>query len=74
MLSELVHDLLGQLAGDGQAHALRAAGGTFDGGGDADHLAMHVDERTAAVAWIDGGIRLQEVATGRWTASCGSCR
>ena len=53
--------MLGQVAGHGQADALEAAGLTLDRGIDADDLAGQIDERTAAVAGIDGGIRLQEV-------------
>ena len=35
-----------------------------DGRVDADHLAVEVDERTAGVAGVDGGVCLDEVVVG----------
>ena len=49
---------LGHVAGGGKADAL--AGGQ-DGGIDAHHFALEVEEGTAAVAGVDGGVGLEEV-------------
>src|SRR5208282_3555301 len=52
VLEKLLHDVVGQVAGDGQADALPAAAAALDGGIDADHLSLEVDERSATVARI----------------------
>ena len=49
------------LIGDGEADALARRD---DGGIDADHLALEVDERAAGVAGIDRGVGLDEVLVG----------
>src|SRR5258707_391142 len=48
--------------------AAGAAGVGGDGGVDADPFPIHVDQPTAARAWIDGGIGLQEVLDPNRTA------
>src|SRR6202035_2839395 len=47
--AQLLEDAFGEIAGDGQANALEAAGTGFDRGVDAHDLAFQVHERTAAV-------------------------
>ena len=54
------HKLRG-VAGDGETDALRAVD---DGGVDADDLAVHVEERTAGIALVDGGVGLNVVVVG----------
>ena len=61
--------MLDQLPGDAHRHvdwnretdAFAAAGAGGDGGVHADHFAVQVQQRSAAVARIDGGIGLQKV-------------
>ena len=48
------------VGGHGEADALVAAATGVDGGVDADDLAIHVDQRTAGVAGVDGRIGLNE--------------
>ena len=55
---DLFHDAGRHVAGDGKADPLPAGD---DGRIDADDLTLHVQQRTPAVAGVDGGIRLQEV-------------
>ena len=54
----LLHDASRHVAGDGKADPLPAGD---DGRVDADDLTLHIQQRTTAVAGVDGGIRLQEV-------------
>ena len=58
VLLELVDDTFGHAARDGEADTLTAGD---DGRVDADNLAFHVDQGAAAVAGVDGGVRLEEV-------------
>src|SRR5207244_9865416 len=55
--TELVHDLLHHVGGNGEADAL---GIVDDGGVDADHLAFDIEQRSSAVAGIDRGVCLDE--------------
>src|SRR5260221_434247 len=55
---DLVGNLVGQVAGDGEADAGMQA---VDEGIDADDLAVDVDQRAATVARVDVGVRLDEV-------------
>ena len=61
LVAQLVDDRHDQFAGRGEADADRAARGRDDGGADPYHLAIHVEDRAARVAWIDRRIELQEV-------------
>ena len=61
VLHELADHVLGEVARDGQANALEAAATALDGGVDADNPTFQVDQRTTAIAWIDGGIGLDVV-------------
>ena len=58
---EAVHDVAGEVGGDGEADALVAAGAAEDGGVDADEAALNIHERAAGVAGVDGGVGLDEV-------------
>ena len=58
LVAKLGVDLAGHVRGDREADA--GAPGD-DRGVDPDHLALHVHERTAGVAGIDGGVGLQKV-------------
>ena len=49
---------------DREADADRAARRRDDGGVDADHLAVHVEQRAAGIAAVDGGVGLDEVVIG----------
>ena len=71
---QAVHDVAREVGGDGEADALEAAAAAEDRGVEADQAALHVDERAARVARVDGRIGLDEVLvvesrgrpTGRW--------
>ena len=54
------HRRLGDLGGDCKTHSGKGAGGRVEEGVDADELAASVDQRTAGVAGIDGGVGLDE--------------
>src|SRR5262249_40491967 len=54
-------DVLGEIAGDGEADALEAARTALDRRVNADDLAVERHERTAAVARIDRRVGLDEV-------------
>ena len=58
---ELSHHRLGQARRDGEAQAHAAAARREDGGVDADHMAVHVEQRAARVAAVDGGVGLDVV-------------
>ena len=58
VLLELVDDTFGHAARDGEADTLTAGD---DGRVHPDNLAFHVDQGAAAVAGVDGGVRLEEV-------------
>ena len=49
---------------NGEADADRAAGRRDDGRVHADDLAVHIEQRTAGVAFVDGCIGLQEIIVG----------
>ena len=53
---------LGDLRGNGEACAGEGAVVGDDEGVDADQLAMRIDQRSAGVAGVDGGVGLDEVA------------
>ncbi|CDN45284.1 hypothetical protein BN871_HA_00060 [Paenibacillus sp. P22] len=55
---QLIHDFLDRARRNREADALRVRA---DGGIDADDFAVHVDQRTAGVAGVDGGVRLQQM-------------
>jgi len=57
---DLLLDGLRHVHGNGKRQALVAAGARVDLGVDADHFATHVDERSAGVARVDGGVGLDE--------------
>ncbi len=59
---ELGHDATRHVGRDGEADALPDG---HDGGVDADHPPVQVEERTARVAGIDGGVGLDEALVGR---------
>src|SRR5262249_50002917 len=44
-----------------EGHTARAAGLRSDGRVDTDHFAVEIEERTAARAGVDGGIRLEKI-------------
>ena len=58
MLEQLRQNVLGGTDGNGETDSL---GRGDDGGVDADHPAASVDEGAAAVAWIQGGVGLNDV-------------
>src|SRR5574342_458904 len=58
---ELGEDRLREVHRDGEPDADRAAALAEDRRVDADRLSATVDQRSAAVAWIDGGVGLDEV-------------
>ena len=61
-LDDDVDDFHHRGGGDREADALDAGvGGHHLHIGDADHLAVHVQQRAAGVAFVDGGVRLQQV-------------
>src|SRR5271165_4388525 len=57
---QLVVHLRYGVGGHGKANALIAARAGVDGGVDADYLAIHVDQRAARVARVNGGVGLDE--------------
>ena len=63
-LLKLVDDRLHDLRRHRKADADRAAGGRDDRGVHADHVAVEVEQRTARVAAIDGGVGLDVVVVG----------
>ena len=64
VLLELLHDVLDDVAGDGEADADAAARRREDRGVDAHHLAFGVEGRAAGIAVIDRRVDLQEVVIG----------
>ena len=58
---QLVHDPAGQVDRDAEADAFVAAAVRGDRVVDADHFALHVDERAARVAGVDRGVGLEEI-------------
>ena len=58
---ELGDDVVGEVAGHGEADALA---GSDDGGIDADDLTLHIQKGTAGVAGVNGAVGLQEVVKG----------
>src|SRR5262249_58768426 len=63
-LLELIDHRHGGLRRHGKADADRAAGRRNDRRIDADHLAVEVEQRTAGIAAIDGGVGLDVVVVG----------
>jgi len=63
VLDQLLHDYLGNVAGNGKTDTdiSPAPTGSCNGGIDTDHLAGHVDQWPTGITWIDGGIGLNEV-------------
>jgi hypothetical protein len=62
VLQDLLHHVLRHVDGDGEADPLVPAGAARrDGGIDADQLALRVQERTAGVTGVNGGVGLDEV-------------
>ena len=57
-LGELFDHRLGEVARHGKADAERGAAFGDDGGVDADHLAVHVEQRAAGIALVDRGVGL----------------
>ena len=74
LLSQLREQLLGEVDRDGEADADVAAAAAEDRGIDADHLAAEVEQRTAGVARIDGGVGLDEVVVGALADDAGPWR
>ena len=60
-LDKLPRDEHEHVRGDGEADSFVVARIAGDAGVDADHFALQVDQRPAAVAGIDGGVGLQEI-------------
>ena len=58
---KLPHHFLGQVGGHGKADPLPLAA---DGGVDADHAPLQVEQRAARVAGVDRGIGLEKLAVG----------
>ena len=63
-LAELIDDADDRLRGHREADADRAAGRRDDRGVDADHFAVDVEQRTAGIAAVDGGVGLDVVVIG----------
>src|SRR5690606_32680358 len=63
-LDQLVDDIFGKLRRNGETDTDRAAGRRDDRRIDADDLALHVEQRPAGIALVDGGIRLDEIVVG----------
>jgi hypothetical protein len=61
MSLELADHRLGDAGRDGEAKPDRAAGRREDGGVDANHLAVHVEQRATRVAAVDRGVGLDVV-------------
>src|SRR5262249_41171138 len=61
VLDQRMHDVLGVVGGNGESDPVVAAGARCDGRVDADDFALEIDQRSAGVAGIDGGIGLQKV-------------
>ena len=57
--NQLVDNRLGRFGRNGKADADAAAGRRNDGIVDADHITLHVEQRTAGIASVDAGIRLE---------------
>ena len=66
ILLELIDHRHDARRGGGEADADRPAGRRKDRGVDADHFALHVEQRAARIALVDRGVGLQEVVV--WTA------
>src|SRR5690606_21768595 len=64
ILAKLLDDTDRHLGRNGKADADRAAGGRYDSRVYADHLAVHVEQRTTGISAIDGRIRLDEIIIG----------
>ncbi len=60
VLQQVFHHLADDVAGHGEAIACIDAGGAGNGGVDADEPTLEIDQRTPAVAGVDGGVRLDE--------------
>src|SRR6266478_4050086 len=56
--NQIVGDAFRSVDGDGEADAGSGSAGRVDGGIDADHFTVRVDERAAGIAAIDGRIGL----------------
>ena len=72
-LHDLVTDALGHVRRDGEADTdvsrLRLTGtGGRDSDVDSDELALVIDQSTTRVAWVDGGIRLDNTKIYRCAA------
>src|SRR6202171_3132190 len=63
-LPELIDHAGHRLGGHREADADRAAGGRDDQGVDADHFAIEVEQRSAGIAAIDGGVGLDVAVIG----------
>jgi len=61
LLLKLSNDFFGQVGGDGESQADAAAGWGKDVARDSDDFALHIDQRSAAVAAVDGGVGLDEI-------------
>src|SRR5713101_1175909 len=58
---QVLRNLLGQIDGDGEADAGRRAARGKNGGIDADHFAVRIQQRPARIASIDGRVGLNGV-------------
>ncbi|GAA0005711.1 hypothetical protein BRDID11002_57140 [Bradyrhizobium diazoefficiens] len=63
-LAELVDDAHDRLRRHGEADADRAAGGRDDQRVDADDVAIEIEQRTAGIAAVDGGVGLDVAVIG----------
>src|SRR6185437_4830207 len=62
--AQLVDHAGSKLRGNGKADADRSTRWRDDRGVDADDLAVHVEQRPAGIAAVDGGVRLDEIVIG----------
>ena len=61
---QLRHHLFRQVGGNGETDAHRTAGRRQDGGVHTHDLALHVEQRAAGIALVDGRVRLDEIVVG----------
>ena len=61
---DLLEHVLGDRYGNREADALRSAALRIDDTVDADQIAAGIDQRTAGIAGVDGGVGLDEVLEG----------
>ncbi len=57
---ELLSDVHGDVDRDGKRQTHKAAGAAVDLRIDADYFALHVEQRSTRVSWVDGHVSLDE--------------